>query len=92
MQVLKSGWDSEIMVAQNRDIEEVIQQVSAWPAALRRSLAHRLLDGLCAEANPAQRGYSAAEAAALVNSRQPAPDDATVRRWVDEHRAEKYAR
>jgi len=83
----------EIMVAQNRDIEDVIREVSAWPAELRLSLAHRLLDGLgSGPKSGLRRGYSAREAAALVNSRQPAPDDTTVHRWIDEHRVEKHSR
>lgn len=80
------------MVASNADIEEVLRHVSAWPAGLRLTLARRLLDSLAPPETAKRGGYSAAEAAALVNSRQPAPDDEAVRHWLEQHRAEKYAR
>jgi hypothetical protein len=38
----------------------------------------------------AGHGWSAADVIAAANSRQPAPDDETVKQWVDEHRMEKY--
>jgi hypothetical protein len=81
------------MVAPNSDLENIIRQVSSWPAGARLTLARRLLEGLEPSPGSGERhGYSAAEAAALVNSRQPAPDDETVRRWVEEHRSEKHER
>jgi hypothetical protein len=36
------------------------------------------------------RHFSAADVTALVNSCQPAPNDETVRLWIDEHRSKKY--
>ena len=79
------------MIRPRQEMTEILERVQQWPSALRISLARRLLEGLDTEAQ-AGRGCSAAEAIAAVNSRQPAPDDATVRQWIGEHRAEKYAR
>ncbi len=35
-------------------------------------------------------GYSAAEISSLLEIDQPAPDDATVKQWIEEHCLEKY--
>ena len=43
-------------------------------------------------APPIPRGPSAAEIAAMFKTDKPAPDDATVKQWIDEHRMEKYGR
>jgi len=76
------------------DFNAVLGHITAWPPEVRITLARRILESV--ESRPASqatpRGYSAAEAIALVNSQQPAPDDDTVSRWVNEHRMEKYGR
>ncbi len=81
------------MVAPNSDLESIFRYVSAWPAGDRLILARRLLESVTPSPDSGKRrGYSAAEAAALVNSRQPAPSDETVQLWVDERRSQKYDR
>ena len=37
-----------------------------------------------------KRGRSAEEVHRLLNFQGPAPDDATIERWIDEHRMQKY--
>lgn len=80
------------MIQQQQDeLKEVLERVEHWPAALRIHLARRLLESVdVRDSQSPRRGWSAAEAMAAVNSRQPAPDDATVKQWVDERRMEKY--
>ena len=39
-----------------------------------------------------KRGYSAEEVHQHLQIKGPAPDDATVKQWIDEHRMEKYGR
>ena len=39
-----------------------------------------------------KRGRSAEEVHARLNIKGPAPDDETVKQWIDEHRMEKYGR
>ena len=39
---------------------------------------------------PKKRGRSAEEVHQILNFQGPAPDDATVERWIDEHRMQKY--
>lgn len=77
------------------EIADVVERVAVWPAPMRIALARRILETV-EEAAPgsfsAPRGPSAAEVAALFCTDKPAPDDATVKEWIDEHRAEKYGK
>lgn len=76
---------------QLQEISEVVARVAAWPPAERIKLARKILETVeTAGERRSSRGYSAAEVIALLQSRQPAPNDETVRRWRDEHRTEKY--
>ena len=85
--------EGTIMVASSSDLEDVLRRVSTWPAGARLTLARRLLESLEPSHDfTGRQGYSAAEAATLVNSRQPPPDDETVQRWIEEHQQEKYGR
>ena len=43
-----------------------------------------------ASERPKKRGRSAEEVHRILNYQGPAPDDATVERWIDEHRMQKY--
>ncbi len=74
-----------------QEISEVVARVAAWPPAERIMLARKILETVeTASVKRSSRGFSAAEVIALLQSRQPAPDDHTVRRWLDEHRTEKF--
>lgn len=80
-----------MVVANSDEFRSVLQQVATWPPEVRLTLARRLLEITePVERADGRRGYSAAEVAALINSRQPAPDDATTNRWIDEMRIQKY--
>ncbi len=73
------------------DVTDILDRVRAWPPEKRVNLAHRILESVSdAESTPRQPGYSAAEVIAALQMPQPAPDDATVKRWIDEGRLEKY--
>jgi hypothetical protein len=77
---LATKW-RRIMIKQRQELTEVLERVQHWPPALRISLARRLLESVdTSGAESAGRGWSAADAIAAVNSRQPAPDDDT-RPW-----------
>ena len=39
---------------------------------------------------PAKRKYSVEDVRAILKPKGPPPDDATIKRWIDEHRMEKY--
>lgn len=73
------------------DVNDILDRVRAWPPEKRVTLAHRILESASdAEPTPRQPGYSAAEVIAALQMPQPAPDDPTVKRWIDERRLEKY--
>ena len=74
----------------NEEIREVLSRVTNWPACDRIVLARKILETVEAAPATARRGYTAEEVMALLKTPQPAPDDETVKQWVDEHRAEKY--
>jgi hypothetical protein len=77
---------------------EIMKKIQTWEPRRRLTLARRILDTLeasvtAASSTPAvPRGRSAAEMAADLKTDRPAPDDETVRQWVDEHRMVKYGR
>lgn len=78
--------------AETSDINTVVQHVQSWPVPMRIALARRILETVedaAAQERP-RRGYSVEEVRAILKIDQPAPDDATVERWLDEHRLEKY--
>ena len=79
-------------VAETAEFTDILDRVTSWPPERRITLARRVLESV--DTSPAsqgpRRGYSAAEVIALLNMPQPAPDDATVKRWTDERRIEKY--
>ena len=71
---------------------DILGRITSWPPELRITLARRVLESV--ETSPSsqvtRRRYSAAEVITRLKMPQPAPDDATVKRWIDEHRMEKY--
>lgn len=84
-------------VTETVQLAEIVGQVRSWPAAMRVALARRILETL--ETPPVEQpppklpsGPSAAEIAAMFKTDRPAPDDATVKQWIDEHRMEKYGK
>jgi hypothetical protein len=73
-----------------QEIEAVAEQVKPWPAEERTALAYRILhDARTRTRQPAPRN-TADEAFGIASGDSPPPDDATVRRWMEEHRLEKY--
>jgi hypothetical protein len=84
-------------VSEIKEIAMVVERVQSWPAAMRIALARRILETLESTpttdaAPPVPRGPSAAEVVAMFRTDKPAPDDVTVKQWIDEHRLEKYGR
>ena len=80
---------------ETKEIADLVQCVQSWPPSLRIALARRILETLESPSPPEPpptlpRGPSAAEIAAMLKTDKPAPDDATVKQWIDEHRMEKY--
>lgn len=79
--------------AESTELADVLNRVRTWPVANRIELVKQVLETLtpaAPEPSPLLRGPSAAEIMEAFKTDQPAPDDATVRQWIDEHRMEKY--
>jgi hypothetical protein len=84
-------------VSETSEIADVLNRVKSWPAVTRITLARQILESVekAAGAEPAPelpRGPSAADVMAMFKTDKPAPDDATVRQWIDDYRLEKYGK
>ena len=81
-----------MIAAEMAEFTDILGRITSWAPELRITLARRVLESVetSAPSQTPRRGYSAAEVITLLNMPQPAPDDATVKRWLDEHRMEKY--
>jgi hypothetical protein len=87
----------EMTPVETNQVADIVRRVQNWPASLRVVLARRILETLespAVEQPPPKlpRGPSAAEIAAMFKTDKPAPDDATVKQWIEEHRMEKYGK
>jgi hypothetical protein len=80
---------------QTNEITQLVQQVQSWPVPMRVALAPQILENVereptAASAASLPRGPSAAEVATRFRTEKPAPDDQTVKQWLDEQRNSKY--
>ena len=77
-----------------QDLTSVLEAIKSWPPPMRVSLARMILETVeTPEPAPGPRqGLSATEVMDLMKTDKPAPDDETVRRWIDEHLVEKHGR
>lgn len=75
------------------DIQQVLQRVRTWPAPDRLALIQTLVASLRTELTAAEpRKESLLDLRGIAAGQGPPPDDETVKRWIDEHRMEKYGR
>ena len=79
-------------VSETTQFAEILDRVKDWPPESRIGLARRILETLDSGAGSAQArsGRSVQELIGIGAGGSPPPDDETVRRWIDEDRAEKY--
>jgi hypothetical protein len=74
------------------ELTDVLNRVKNWSPESRIVLARRILETL-ETAQPPTRGLPARSVQELIGigaGDSPPPGDETVRRWIDEHRREKY--
>ena len=73
------------------DYSTVLRRVLAWPIDARIALARDLLSTIRSEVAK-QRGTrnTVSRALGLAKGKGAVPSDEEVRRWIDEHRMEKY--
>ena len=84
-------------ISGTNEIADVVDRVKSWPAAMRITLARKILESVEKAAGPeptplSARGPSAAEVMAMFKTDRPAPNDAEVSQWIDDHRMEKYGK
>jgi hypothetical protein len=78
---------------ESSELAELLDRVRRWPEADRFALVKGVLETLAPRAetpSPVPRGRSVEEILETYKTDKPAPDDETVRRWIDEQRMEKY--
>jgi hypothetical protein len=73
------------------EFEDVLSRVQARTPEMRRSLAEQLFRSLQpAVPTAGLRGVPVEQVRGIAANGWPPPDDDTVKRWIEEHRAEKY--
>ena len=71
--------------------ETVLNTVRQWPLDRRFALVQDVLSTLAPKVLPPQpRPKTLEKALGLLATSQPAPSDAEIKQWLDEHRMEKY--
>ena len=76
-----------------QEFSEVLERLEQWPPTDRWTLTRRLLDGLGAQKRPLPRPpmtMSLDEIEGMLATDEPAPDDETCKRWIEEERMRKY--
>lgn len=78
------------MLYSDLNYESVLRTVHGWPAAKRFLLIQDLLKTIEPAETPSPRPATLGQALGLLATDQPAPSDEETRRWLAEHRSEKY--
>jgi hypothetical protein len=77
-------------VRHEREIETIISQVKRWPEEDRVALAYLILRDMRKKTRESAPRNTLARAVGIARGTTPPPDDATVKKWIDEHRQSKY--
>ena len=81
----------EMNTIKTNNYDSVLQTVRQWPPNRRFALVRDVIDSLATEVLPSQpRRKTLQEALGLLARSGPAPSDAEIQQWLDEHRIEKY--
>ena len=73
-----------------QEIESIIDRVKPWPEEDRVALAYLILRDMRKQTRQPAPRNTADEALGIAAGNTPAPDDAAVRQWIEEHRLGKY--
>lgn len=80
-------------ITESSELADVLDRVKHWSVAERFTLVREVLETLAPKMSPpslAPRGRPVEEIVESFKTDKPAPDDETVRQWIDEQRTEKY--
>ena len=73
------------------EYQSILIAVRTWPPELRLSFAEEVLRTLHeVVGQKRKRGVPVEQVLGIGASSGPPPDDDTVKRWIEEHRVEKY--
>jgi hypothetical protein len=78
------------MVSQPDEYRSILKVVASWPADQRATLAHALIEGLQNESIASRPTPTIDQLIGVARGEGPAPTDAQVKQWIDEHRMRKY--
>lgn len=71
--------------------ETVLNTIRQWSPGRRFALVQDVLNTLAPEMKPPRpRRKTLEKALGLLATSQPAPSDAEIKQWLDEHRMEEY--
>ena len=71
--------------------ETILNTIRQWPLDRRFALVQDVLSTLAPEVSPTRpRRKTLEKALGLLAADQPAPSDAEIEQWLNEHRMEKY--
>jgi hypothetical protein len=73
-----------------QDIETILKQVTPWPEEDRVALAYEILRNMRTKTREPAPRKTLQLAKGIARGTSPPPDDATVRKWIEEHRQQKY--
>jgi hypothetical protein len=72
------------------EITSILQQVKPWPEEDRVALAYEILRDMRHQPREPAPRNTARAALGIARGEGPAPDDATVKQWIEEYRMRKY--
>jgi hypothetical protein len=72
------------------EISSILRQVTPWPLEDRVALAYEILREMRKQTRQPAPRNTADLARGIARGTNPPPDDATVRKWMEEHRQRKY--
>ena len=73
-----------------REINAIIDQVKPWPEEQRVALAYLILRDMRKKTREPAPRHTLDGALGIAKGTTPPPDDATVKKWVEEHRLRKF--
>jgi hypothetical protein len=79
-------------MTRKEEIDNLLLHVQAWPQEDRVALAYQILRDMRKKTLEDPPRHTLAKARGIARGSGPAPTDADVRQWIDEHRMSKYGK
>jgi hypothetical protein len=80
----------EFAMPHENEIETIIKQVKPWPEEDRVALAYLLLRDMRTKTREPAPRQTLSRAIGIASGNSTPPDDATVQKWIEERRQQKY--